>query len=201
VPSVTHLPAIRTAAAALLTALLIGCAASTHPVGPVSEAVAEPRLAGVWAHEGGADHDEYVHILPSDDGKRLQIVAVDHGDKSWAVLDGYVTAVGEKRLLNLRIAAADAKLTADVEESGHKDTHPYAFAAYAFEGDDRLAVAYVYEPLREAVKEGRLAGEMDGEYDVYVADSPAAITAVLGAVETAALFEDAERYRRVRSGP
>jgi hypothetical protein len=167
----------------------------------VSEAVAEPRLAGVWAHEGGADHDEYVHILPSDDGKRLQIVAVDHGDKSWAVLDGYVTAVGEKRLLNLRIAAADAKLTADVEESGHKDTHPYAFAAYAFEGDDRLAVAYVYEPLREAVKEGRLAGEMDGEYDVYVADSPAAITAVLGAVETAALFEDAERYRRVRSGP
>jgi hypothetical protein len=199
VPSVTHLPALRTAAAALLTALLIGCAASTHPVGPLSEAVAEPRLAGAWAHEGGADHDGYLHVLPSDDGKRLQIVAVDHGDKSWTVLDGYVTAVGEKRLLNLRIAAADAKSTADVEESGHEDTHPYAFAAYAFEGDDRLAVAYVYEPLREAVKEGRLAGEMDGEYDVYVADSPAAIAAVLAAVESAALFEDAERYRRVRS--
>jgi hypothetical protein len=201
VPSVTHPSIARTATVALLTALLIGCAASTHPVGPLSEAVTEPRLAGVWENEGSADHDEYVHILPSEDGKQLQIVAVDHGDKSWAVLDGYVTAVGEKRLLNLRIAAASARLVADVEGSGHEDTHPYAFAAYAFEGDDRLAVAYVYEPLREAVKEGRLAGEMDGEYDVYVADSPAAITAVLGAVESAALFEDAERYRRVRSGP
>jgi hypothetical protein len=198
---VTHPSAIRTAAAALVAALLAGCAASIHPVGPLSEAVSEPRLAGVWAHEGGVDRDEYVHVLPNDDGKRLQIVAVHHGDKSWAVLDGHVTAVGDRRLLNLRIAAADARLSADAERSGHKDTHLYSFAAYAFEGDDRLIVSYPREVLYQAVEEGRLAGELAGDYDVFVADSPAAIAGVLSAVDTAALLADPERYRRVRSAP
>ena len=193
---------IRAVAILLFAIALAGCAASKNPVGPESEAVSEPRLAGVWVQEGG-DNDrwEYLHILPSADGKQLQIVAVNHGDKSWAVLDGYVTAVGERRFVNLRLAAADAELTSEVDKSGHKDSHPYSFAAYAFDSDDVLSISYPQEPLYAAVKDGRLAGETSGDYDVFVADSSDKIAAVLGAADEATLFKDPKRYRRVKSSP
>lgn len=192
---------IRIVAALLFAVALGGCAASKNPLGPASEAVSEPRLAGVWAYEGGNDRWEYLHILPSDDGKQLQIVAVNQGDKSWAVLDGYVTAVGERRFINLRLAAADPGLMADVDKSGHKDSHPYSFAAYAFDGDEVLRIGYPQEPLYKAVKDGRLAGETSGDYDVFVADSSANIAASLGALDDAALFKDPKQYKRVKSPP
>ncbi len=195
------LASIRLVTALLFAVALAGCAASKNPLGPASEAVGEPRLAGVWATDSGGDRWEYLHILPGDDGKQLQIVAVNQGDKSWAVLDGYVTAVGEHRFVNLRLAAADAGLLADVDKSGHKDSHPYSFAAYAFDGDDVLSVAYPQEPLYKAVKEGRLAGETSGDYDVFIADSSAKIAAVLGAVDEATLFKEPKRYKRVKSPP
>ena len=195
------LASIRLVAALLFAVALAGCAASKNPIGPASEAVGEPRLAGVWAYDGGDNRWEYLHILPADDGKQLQIVAVNQGDKSWAVLDGYVTAVGERRFVNLRLAAADAGLMADVDKSGHKDSHPYSFAAYAFEGDDVLSIAYPADPLYKAVKNGQLAGETSGDYDVFVADSSEKIAGVLGAVDEATLFMDPKRYRRVKSPP
>jgi hypothetical protein len=196
------LASIRLVAILLFAVALAGCAASKNPIGPASEAVGEPRLAGLWAYDGsGDDRREYLHILPSDDGKQVQIVAVNQGDKSWAVLDGYVTAVGDRRFVNLRIAAADASLMADVDKSGHKDSHPYSFAAYAFDGDDVLSVAYPQEVLYKAVKEGRLAGETSGDYDVFVGDSSANIAAVLGAVDAAALFNQPKQYKRVKSPP
>jgi hypothetical protein len=192
---------VRAVAILLFAVTLAGCAASKNPVGPASAAVSEPRLAGVWVHEDDNDRWEYLHILPSADGKQLQIIAVNHGDKSWAVLDGYVTAVGERRFVNLRLAAADADLMADVDKSGRKDTHPYSFAAYALEGDDVLSLAYPADPLYKAVNDGRLAGETSGDYDVFVADSSDKIVAVLGAVDDATLFKEPKRYRRVKSPP
>ena len=195
------LASIRLVAALLFAVALAGCAASKNPVGPASEAIGEPRLAGVWAYDGGDNRWEYLHILPADDGKQLQIVAVNQGDKSWAVLDAYVTAVGERRFVNLRLAAADAGLTADVDKSGHKDSHPYSFAAYAFDGDDVLNVAYPQEPLYKAVKDGQLAGETSGDYDVFIGDSSANIAAVLGAIDEAALFQQPKKYKRVKSPP
>ncbi|HZF32762.1 MAG TPA: hypothetical protein VE914_03070 [Candidatus Angelobacter sp.] len=188
----------RTVAALLFAITLAGCAASKNPLGPASDAVSEPRLAGVWAYEGNNEGSEYLHILPSDDGKRLQIVAVNQGDKSWAVLDGYVIAVGERRFINVRLTAADAGLMADVDKTGHKDSHPYSFAAYAFDGDDRLTIGYPVEALYKAVKDGRLAGETSGDYDVFVADSAANIAAILGALDDAALFKEPKRYRRIK---
>lgn len=192
---------IRTIAALFMAVALAGCAASKNPLGPASEAVSEPRLAGVWAYEGGGDRWEYLHILPSDDGKQMQIVAVNQGDKSWAVLDGYVTAVGERRFVNLRLAAADAGLMADVEKTGRKDSHPYSFAALAFDGDDVLRIGYPLEALHQAVKDGRLAGQVEGDYDVFIADSSDKIAAVLGALDDAALFKEPKQYKRVKSPP
>ena len=192
---------IRTVAALLFAVALAGCAASKSPLGPASEAVGEPRLAGTGASEGSGGDWEYLHILPSDDGKQLQIVAVNQGDKSWAVLDGYVTAIGDRRFLNLRLVAADAGLMADVEKSGRKDSHPYSFAAYALDGDDGLRIGYPVEALHQAVKDGRLAGETSGDYDVFIADSSAKIAAVLGALDDAALFKDPKHYKRIKSPP
>jgi hypothetical protein len=192
---------IRSLAALFVAVALAGCAASKNPLGPASDAVSEPRLTGVWAYEGGGDNWEYLHILPSDDGKQMQIVAVNQGDKSWAVLDGYVTAVGERRFINLRLAAADAGLMADVEKTGRKDSHPYSFAALAFDGDDVLRLGYPLEALHQAVKDGRLAGAVEGDYDVFIADSSDKIAAVLGALDDATLFKEPKQYKRVKSPP
>ena len=192
---------IRTLAALLMAVALAGCAASKNPLGPVSDAVGEPRLAGVWTSEANAADWEFLHILPSDDGKRLQIVAVNHGDKSWAVLDGSVTAVGQRRFVNLRLVAADAGLLADVDKTGRKDSHPYSFAAIAFDGDDSLTIGYPVEALYQAVKDGHLTGETSGDYDVFIADSSANIAAVLGALDDATLFKDPKRYRRLKATP
>jgi hypothetical protein len=180
---------IRSLVALFVAVALAGCAASKNPLGPASDAVSEPRLAGVWAYEGGGDNWEYLHILPGDDGKQMQIVAVNQGDKSWAVLDGYVTA------------AADAGLMADVVKTGRKDSHPYSFAAIAFDGDDVLRIGYPLEALHQAVKDGRLAGEVEGDYDVFIADSSDKIAAVLGALDDAALFKEPKQYKRVKSPP
>lgn len=192
---------IRSLAALFVAVALAGCAASKNPLGPASDAVSEPRLAGVWAYEGGDDRWEYLHILPSDDGKQMQIVAVNQGDKSWAVLDGYVTAVGQRRFINLRLAAADPGLMADVVKTGRKDSHPYSFAAYAFDGDDVLRLGYPLEALHQAVKDGRLAGAVEGDYDVFIADSSDKIAAVLGALDDATLFKEPKQYKRVKSPP
>jgi hypothetical protein len=192
---------VRAVAILLFAVTLAGCAASKNPLGPTTAAISEPRLAGVWVSAGSAGDWEYLHILPSADGKQLQIVAVNEGDKSWAVLDGYVTAVGQRRFVNLRLAAADPGLMADVDKSGHKDSHPFSFAAYTFDGDDGLSIAYPAEALHQAVKDGRLAGETSGDYDVFVTDSSDKIVAVLGAVDDATLFKEPKRYRRVKSPP
>ena len=190
---------IRTIAVLLLAAALAGCAASKNPIGPASEAVSEPRLAGTWASEGGDNRWEYLHILPSKDGQQLQIVAVNEGDQSWAVLDGYVTEASGHRFINLRLAAADAELTADVDKTGHKDTHPYSFAAYAFDGDDVLTIGNLVELLYNAVKDGHLAGETSGDYDVFIADTSANIAKVLGGLDTPTLLKQSKHYRRVKA--
>src|ERR1700752_4213939 len=107
--------ALRALAILLSVTGLAGCVASTNPIGPAGEAVSELRLAGVWVKEGDGGGREDLHILARD--KQLQIVAINHGDDSWAVLDGYVTALGDRRFVNLRLAAADAETIADADKS------------------------------------------------------------------------------------
>lgn len=203
--------AVRAVCSLLAAFALAGCVASKNPIGPASEAVAAPRLAGVWVKEGDADGREYLHILAdAADDKRLQILAVNHGDKVWAVLDGYVTAMGERRFINLQLTDADAQTKAEIDRSRRKESHPFSFVAIAFDGDDRLAVAYPLEPLLRAVKDGRLSGETRGDYDVFINDSSDKIAAVLGTVDEAHLFpepqhdqrsQDFHRYRRVKLPP
>jgi hypothetical protein len=185
--------------AALLTAVaLAACAASKNPVGPASEAVSEPRLAGIWTYGGKEEsRRDILHIIPRDDtATTFDIIFVDHADSDWAVLDGYVTAIGERRFVNLQLRAASASLMTEIDSQGHKDSHPYSFVAYAFEGDDVLRTALPRETLYNAVKEGRLAGETSGDYDVFVSADSGDIAAFLGTVDAADLFKDAHRYQR-----
>mgnify|MGYP003694472637 CR=1 FL=1 len=88
---------------------------------------------------------------------------------------------------------------ADVEKSGRKDSHPYSFAAYAFDGDDALRIGYPVEALHQAVKDGRLAGETSGDYDVFIADTSANIAAVLGASTMARCSRIPKQYKRIKS--
>jgi len=187
---------LRIVGGALLAGVLAGCAASQNPLGPESEAVSEPRLVGTWQYAGDKSGGwDYLHVFPSGSGSTLEIVAINSADKGWAVLSGYLTAVGERRFVNLRIVEASAALRADLDKQAHKDS--YSFVAVRFDGDDRLSIAYPVEQLHAAVKDGRLAGETVGDYDVFVTDSSANIAALLGGLGEGDLFKDPLLYRRI----
>ena len=206
-----RLARIRAVAAVSFAVALAGCAASKNPIGPENQAVSEPRLAGVWINESDRSSGDYLHILATaDDNKRFQVVAVNHGDNAWAVLDGYITAVGDRRFVNLRLVAADTQTMAQIDKDGHKLSHPFTFAAIAFDDDDHLVIANPVELLFAAVKGGRLAGETSGDYDVYIDDSSEKIADVLGSAGSAKLFEESQNdqnsqhplhYRRVKEAP
>lgn len=189
-------------AAALLSALLAGCAASRNPAGPAAEAASEPRLAGTWQYDGPHGQEwDYLHVFLGDEDKTFQVVAINSGERTWAILSGHVTAVGERRIANLRVEAAGPSLREDLDRQGTSDSHPYSFVAYRLEGDDRLSIAYPLESLYRAVKTGQLAGETAGEHDVFISDSPDKIAAALGAIPEADLFRDPAVYKRIAGPP
>jgi hypothetical protein len=182
----------------LLAGALGGCAASQNPLGPESEAESEPRLVGTWQYAGDKSGGwDYLHIFPSGDGGMLEIVAINGEDRSWAVLSGYVTAIGERRFVNLRIVDASAALKADLDKQQNRESYPYSFVAVRFDRDDRLSIAYPVEQLHAAVKAGRLAGETVGDYDVFISDASAHIAALFSSLDDDELFKDPLPYRRV----
>lgn len=181
----------------LLAGVLAACAASQNPIGPESEAASEPRLAGTWQYDGDKGGWDYLHIFPSEDGKALEIIAINGEEKAWAILSGYVTASGDRRYVNLRLANASPAIMADVQKQGQHDRYPYSFVAFRFDGDNRLLFVYPIEQLYAAVKAGRLAGATAGDYDVSVSDTSANIAAEMAAVSDAELFKDPGAYRRI----
>ena len=184
--------------AMLVAGALGGCAASQNPLGPEAEAVSEPRLAGTWQYVGDKSGGwDYLHVLPGGDGRGMEIVAINSAEKVWAVLSGYITAVGERRFVNLRVAEASAAVKADLEKQQYPATHPYSFVAVRFDGDDSMAVAYPVEQLHAAVETGGLAGKTIGDYDVLITDTPANIAALLGGLSDDDLFKDPLLYRRI----
>jgi len=191
----------RLLAGMLTAAALSGCVASTNPIGPPDAAVEEPRLFGVWTADGGGEGNrawEYLHILPKDDDrKHLDIVVANHEEKIWVVFDGYVTAVGGRQFIDLRVIAADAATMAQIAKYEKRDIYPYSFAAIAFESDGRLKAAYAGEVLAKAVHDGKLAGETQGDWDVFVSSPSEAIAEVLAGADEAVLFAKAVYYKRL----
>lgn len=166
----------------------------------MDRAVGEPRLAGIWTYGGEDDtRKDILHVIPLDNGDRsFDIVFLDHADRDWAVLSGYVTAVGGRRFVNLQLRAASDGLMADVDTQKGNGSQSYSFVAYAFEGNDILRLGFPREALYKAVAEGRLAGETSGDYDVFVSAGSPEIAAFLGSVDAAELFAEAHRYRRTQ---
>ncbi len=190
----------RLLAGLLLAAGLSGCVIATNPIGPPETAVEEPRLLGVWTADGGGDNRawEFVHILAKgDDKKHLDILVANHEEKTWVVFDGFVTAVGEREFLNLRIVAADAITTAQIEKYEQRANYPYGFAAIAFESDGRLKAAYTGEVLAKAVQANQLAGETQGDWDVFVSAPSEMIANVLAGANDAVLFAKPVYYKRL----
>lgn len=194
---------IRTVAALVIAVALGGCAMSKNPVGPAGEAVSEPGLVGTWQYAGDkSDGWDYLHIFPSGTGNAVDVVAISSADKTWSVLNGYVTAVGERRFVSLRLKTATESVLQDAAKMAAAADHPYSFVAYRLDGSDKLMIAYPLEQLQQAVKSGKLAGKIaaDSEYDVIIDDSSANIAAVLGAIPDGELFKDPLPYRRVAAG-
>jgi hypothetical protein len=191
----------RLLAGLLLAASLSGCVAATNPIGPPEAAAEESRLLGVWTADGGGGDNrawEFVHILAQgDDRKHLDILVANHEEKTWVVFDGYVTAVGERQFLNLRIDAADATTTAQMEKYPQRANYPYGFAAIAFESDGRLKVAYAGEVLAKAVQANQLAGETQGDWDVFVSAPSESIANILAGADEAVLFAKPFYYKRL----
>lgn len=194
---------IRIIIAALAMAVALGgCAMSKNPVGPASEAASEPGLTGTWQYVGDKSGGwDYLHIFPSDSGNALEIVAISSADKTWSILSGYVTPVGERRFVSLRLTTASETILQDAAKMAAVADHPYSFVAYRLDGD-KLMIAYPLEQLQQAVKGGKLVGKIaaDSEYDVIIDDSSANIAAVLGAIPDGELFKDPLPYRRVAAG-
>jgi hypothetical protein len=185
----------------LLAAGLSGCVAATNPIGSPEAAVEEPRLLGVWTADSGGEGNrawEFVHILAKgDDKKHLDILVANHEEKTWVVFDGFVSAVGEREFLNLRIVAADGGTTAQMESYKQRDNYPYGFAAIAFEPDGRLKAAYAGEVLAKAVQANQLAGESQGDWDVFISAPSESIAGVLAGADDAVLFAKAVYYKRL----
>lgn len=190
----------RLMAGMLTAAALSGCVAATNPIGPPEAAIEEPRLFGAWIAEGDSNRAwEYLHILPKgDDRKHLDIVVANHQEKTWVVFDGYVTAVaGGRQFVDLRVIAADAATIAQIAKYEKRDLYPYSFAAIAFESDGRLKAAYAGEVLAKAVHDGKLAGETQGDWDVFVSSPSEAIADVLAGADEAVLFAKSVYYKRL----
>lgn len=191
----------RLPAGLLLAATLSGCVAATNPIGPPEAAFEEPRLLGVWTVDAGGEGNrawEFVHILAKgDDKKHLDIIVANHEEKTWAVFDAYVTAVGEREFLNLRIVAADGASTAQMEKYEQRAIYPYGFAAIAFDSDGRLKAAYAGEVLAKAVLANQLAGENQGDWDVFISAPSESIAEILAGADDAVLFAKPVYYKRL----
>jgi hypothetical protein len=191
----------RLLAGLLTAAALSGCVASTNPIGPADGAMEEPRLLGVWIADGGGEGNrawEYLHILPKgDDKKHLDIIVANHEEKTWVAFDAYVTAVGEREFLNLKITAADATTMAQIAKYPRHEIYPYGFAAIAFDSDGRLRAAYAGEVLAKAVQNNQLAGENQGDWDVFVSAPSEEIAKTLAGADDAILFAKPMFYKRL----
>lgn len=184
----------------VVATLLGGCLPqSREPIAPASEAVAEPRLAGLWVgqHDGQAI---YVHVLLRDLGM-MDVVTVSHeadGRGDWDLYEAYVTAAGAQRFINLQPSGTRGANETDTPE-------PYFFAAYEFAGRDRLSVRFLSnQALSAAIEANRLAGTVDRDASgpsVALTDSAAHIRDFLATASPRDLFDEAIEFRRLDQPP
>ena len=105
--------------------------------------------------------------------------------------------MSEREFLNLRIVAADGTTTAQMEKYQQRANYPYGFAAIAFESDGRLKAAYAGEVLAKAVQTNQLAGETQGDWDVFVSAPSEQIANLLAGADDAVLFAKPFYYKRL----
>ena len=186
---------IRTLTVLALSLSLAACIASTNPVGPESQAVAEPGLVGSWRYAGSQDDVwNFVHVLPLPEN-RVQVVAINELRSDWAVLVGHVSTAGPRRVLNLKLVSASDSIRGEVEKQGRKD-YPYSFVVYRLEGKDRLVVAQPFKAIQSALQSGKLSGESP-DNALFIADESARISAMFAAAPDPELFAQTAVYLRV----
>ena len=184
----------------VVATLLGGCLPQSHePIAPASEAIVEPRLAGLWVgqHEGQAI---YIHVLQRDLGM-MDVVTVSHeadGRGDWDLYEAYVTVAGPQHYINLQPSGTRGANETDTPE-------PYFFATYEFSGTDRLSVRFLSnQALSAAIGANRLTGTVDHDLSgpsVTLTDSAAHIRDFLATASPRDLFDEAIELRRLNQPP
>jgi hypothetical protein len=184
----------------VVATLLGGCLPQSHePIAPASEAIVEPRLAGlrVGQHDGQAI---YVHVLQRDLGM-MDVVTVSHeadGRGDWDLYEAYVTVAGPQHYINLQPSGTRGANETETPE-------PYFFATYEFSGSDRLSVRFLSnQALSAAIGANRLAGTVDHDLSgpsVTLTDSAAHIRDFLATASPRGLFDEAIELRRLNQPP
>jgi len=183
-----------------LAVLLGGCLPqSREPIAPASEAITEPRLAGLWVGERNGQAI-YVHVLLRDLGM-MDVLTVSHesdGRGDWDLYGAYVTVAGAQRYINLQPSGARGANETETPE-------PYFFAAYELAGRDRLSVRFLSNrALSAAIDANRLAGTVTrdiGGPSVELTDSAAHIRDFLATASPRDLFDDPIELRRLDQPP
>lgn len=182
-------------AALIAATVLAGCAASRHPAAPLSEAIDEPRLPGDWIAEDPGSDWPYLHILRAEDGPMFEAVVT--GNRSWAVLEFYLSTAGDRTIANLRLVAVPKDAAEDFAADVRIAERPWSFAAITLDAGDRLTVFNLQPMLHDEVAGGRLAGVTDGDYDVFIDAGPTEIAALLAGVPDGVIFSNPLAYRRL----
>jgi hypothetical protein len=180
---------------------------SKNPVGPESAAVKDEGLWGDWIMEGKDGDVSILHVLPhkGSDGKLLDIVlAGGKGeDNGWYVLKGHATALSnDHRYLNLQLVTTTPEMIAELDKSyPDRAAYPYAYLPYKLVDAEHLQVGGIpAEAMHDAIKQGALEGEIEGESSLDLAKVSASsdkIAAYLATQDDEKLFKDAMLFTRV----
>jgi hypothetical protein len=208
--------AIWTFLAVLGCSLITACCVpeSIHPLSPLEEAVADPRLDGVWEwidEDGNTDGSTHIYIRSEDSGvmEALMVVLDDHVLETLP-FEGHITPDGETRYVNLRpvVLAApkgeDGEIDIDDVEPWVADR--YLFAKYSLSDDGLLRLWYLQDSvaLADAIESGALKGDetgggLCGGSETLITDEPGWILKFFETHDDDEIFEGPAIFRRLRA--
>jgi hypothetical protein len=183
-----------------LCLLLLGVAsceppASDHPLSDPAAAKVDSKLVGMW--RGQKDGDVvFLHVTGKEKGL-LDLTLLGNDTKKGSVVltfEGFASELGGKKYLNLKPKTAKGDPWEDAW-----DVRPrYIFAQYELKGGGVNLMLMRDAPLvKDAVKDGKLAGKLDGDNVVLTEETPK-LAAWVQAADHSKLFETFATFKPMK---
>jgi hypothetical protein len=178
----------------LATALLACVPESQNPAGDPAKAVKDPALNGLWQADW-EDGRLFLHVFDGGQGV-IDVYTINHKKDGGGEADhyqGFVSAVGYRRIVNLQMADSGG------EDSGGAAT--YLFVAYQLQAGDKLDAHFIDDKsFIAAVTAGKLKGQVSGEGEgqtVLLTDDTAKIASFIAEQDDATLYGKDILFHRV----